>query len=162
MSLSDLPALNACLNSASTVLLVFGYIFIKRGRQAAHRNCMVAAVFTSALFLTSYLIYHYNAGRTSFANPHWFRTTYLIILLTHTILAVAIVPMVVSTVVLALLKKWESHKRIARWTWPIWIYVSITGVVIYLLLYQIFPQPSTNPAKPPSTTAMATAYPRAG
>ena len=141
MSLSDLPAVNACLNSASTVLLIFGYIFIKRGRRDAHRNCMVGAVITSTFFLTSYLIYHYNAGRTSFPNPHWFRSAYLIILLTHTILAVVIVPMVLITVIAALRKKWEFHKRIARVTWPVWMYVSITGVVIYLLLYQIFPQP---------------------
>ena len=139
MSLSDLPAVNACLNGASTILLTIGYVYVKRGNQVAHRNCMVGAVITSALFLTSYLIYHYNAGRTSFPNPHWFRATYLFILLTHTILAVAIVPMVLITVVAALRKKWEFHKKMARVTWPIWIYVSITGVVIYFLLYQIFP-----------------------
>src|SRR5688572_3981426 len=162
MSLSDLPALNACLNSVSTVFLVLGYIFIKKGRQDAHRNCMIGAVITSTLFLTSYLIYHYNAGRTSFPNPHWFRATYLIILLTHTILAVAIVPMVLITVIAAVRKRWEFHKKFARWTWPIWMYVSITAVVIYLLLYQIFPQTPRSPAGPPSTTATAAAYPRAG
>ena len=161
MSLSDLPALNACLNSASTVLLILGYIFIKRGRQDAHRNCMVGAVFTSALFLTSYLIYHYNAGRTSFPNPHWFRSIYLFILLTHTILAVAIVPMVLITVVAAILKRWEFHKKFARVTWPIWIYVSITGVVIYFLLYQIFPQSPPNPV-PPNSTVTAAIYRQAG
>jgi uncharacterized membrane protein YozB (DUF420 family) len=140
VSLADLPAVNACLNATSTVLLTVGYVFIKQGKQVAHRNCMVAAVFTSALFLTSYLIYHYNAGRTTFANPAWFRPIYLVILLTHTVLAVVIVPMVLVTVFHAIRKNWEPHKRIARWTWPIWMYVSITGVVIYLLLYQIFPQ----------------------
>jgi uncharacterized membrane protein YozB (DUF420 family) len=97
-------------------------------------------VITSAIFLTCYLTYHYYAGRTDFKNPEWFRPAYLFILITHIILAMVIVPMVLTTVALAILKRWESHKRIARWTWPIWMYVSVTGVVIYLLLYQIFPQ----------------------
>ena len=101
---------------------------------------MVGAVITSAVFLTCYLIYHYSAGRTDFLKPEWFRPIYLVILVTHIVLAVAIVPMVLTTVFLAIRKRWESHKRIARWTWPIWMYVSVTGVVIYLLLYQIFPQ----------------------
>jgi putative membrane protein len=140
LSLSDLPAVNACLNGASTVLLTIGYILIKRGNQSAHRNCMIGAVITSAIFLTCYLIYHSFAGRTTFRDPAWFRPIYIPILLTHTILAIAIVPMVLSTLVLALRKRWESHKRLARWTWPVWMYVSVTGVVIYLLLYQVFPQ----------------------
>ena len=140
MSLSDLPAVNASLNSASTVLLTLGYIYIKRAKKDAHRNCMVGAVITSTLFLACYLIYHYYAGRTTFQNPEWFRPIYLLILLTHTVLAVVIVPMVLTTVFLAIRQRWEAHKRIARWTWPIWMYVSVTGVVIYLLLYQIFPQ----------------------
>ena len=140
MSLSDLPAVNACLNGASTVLLMLGYVFIKQAKKDAHRNCMVGAVITSTLFLACYLVYHYYAGRTTFQNPQWFRPIYLLILLTHTILAVVIVPMVLTTVFLAIRQRWESHKRIARWTWPIWMYVSVTGVVIYLLLYQIFPQ----------------------
>ena len=140
MNLSDLPALNACLNGASTVFLSFGYYFIRNGNKIAHRNCMIGALTASALFLTSYLIYHYNAGRTSFPNPHWFPTTYLVILLTHTVLAVAILPMVFMTVYRAVRGQWESHRRIARWTWPVWMYVSVTGVLIYLLLYQIFPQ----------------------
>src|SRR5688500_11509744 len=144
MNLSDLPAVNACLNGASTVLLTLGYIFIKRGRQDAHRNCMVGALITSTLFLACYLYYHFYAGRTTFRDPQWFRPIYLVILLTHTVLAVVIVPMVLVTVLHALRKKWESHKKIARWTWPIWIYVSITGVLIYLLLYQIFPQAPAN------------------
>ena len=140
MSLSDLPAVNACLNGASTVLLTLGYIYIKQARRIAHRNCMVGAVITSTVFLACYLVYHHFAGRTTFQNPQWFRPVYLLILLTHTILAVAIVPMVLTTVFLAIRRRWEAHKRVARWTWPIWMYVSVTGVVIYLLLYQIFPQ----------------------
>lgn len=140
MSLVDLPAVNACLNGASTVLLTVGYIFIKQGKQKAHRNCMVGALITSTAFLTCYLYYHYFAGRTTFQDPAWFRPYYLAILLTHTVLAVMIVPMVLMTVVRAMQQKWEAHKKIARWTWPIWMYVSVTGVAIYLLLYQIFPQ----------------------
>jgi uncharacterized membrane protein YozB (DUF420 family) len=144
MSLSDLPAVNACLNGLSTIFLTLGYIFIKQGRKDTHRNCMVAALITSALFLTCYLIYHYNAGRTTFRDPLWFRPYYLIILLTHTVLAVAIVPMVLVTVFHAIRKNFDSHKKIARWTWPVWMYVSVTGVLIYFLLYQIFPQQPAN------------------
>jgi putative membrane protein len=140
MTLSDLPAVNACLNSASTLFLTLGYIFIRRQKQTAHRNCMVAALVSSTLFLACYLIYHYFAGRTTFQNPHWFRPIYLLLLLTHTVLTVVIVPMVILTVVHAFRQKWELHRKMARWTWPLWMYVSITGVMIYFLLYQIFPQ----------------------
>jgi putative membrane protein len=160
MSLSDLPALNACLNGASTIFLALGYYFIKRGRQIPHRNCMIGALATSALFLTSYLVYHYHAGRTVFVEPRWFRPIYLTLLLTHTVLAVAIVPLVLMTVIRAyranavsplpfggegvspsqIRAPWQPHRRMARWTLPIWLYVSITGVLIYFLLYQIFPQ----------------------
>lgn len=139
MTLSDLPALNACLNGASTILLTAGFIFIKRKNEHAHRNCMVAALVTSTLFLASYLYYHFHAGRTVFPE-NWFKPIYLIILLTHTVLAVVIVPLIIAAVTQAIRKKFESHKKIARWTWPLWMYVSVTGVVIYLLLYQIFPQ----------------------
>lgn len=137
--LSDLPALNACLNGASTVLLTAGYIFIKRKNERAHRNCMVAALVTSSLFLASYLYYHFHAGRTVFPQ-NWFKPIYLVILLTHTVLAVVIVPLIIAAVIQAIRCRFESHKKITRWTWPLWMYVSVTGVVIYLLLYQIFPQ----------------------
>jgi putative membrane protein len=140
MSISDLPLVNACLNSASAVLLSAGYIFIKRQRQIAHRNCMIGAFVTSTLFLVCYLTYHAFAGRTVFKEPQWFRPIYLGILLTHTLLAAVIVPLVIITLSGALRARWELHKKIARWTWPIWMYVSVTGVVIYLLLYRIFPQ----------------------
>jgi putative membrane protein len=140
MTLSDLPALNAVLNSLSATFLLIGYAFIKQDRQAAHRNCMIGALICSTLFLTSYLIYHYNAGRTGFKDPAWFRPIYLVILLTHTILAVVIVPMVMMTVSRAIKRRYELHKKISRWTWPLWMYVSVTGVLIYFLLYQIFPQ----------------------
>ena len=140
MSLSDLPAVNALLNSLSTIFLINGYMLIKRGRQAAHRNCMIGALITSTLFLTSYLYYHYNAGRTDFINPQWFRPIYLVILVTHIILAVVIVPLALISVILAVRRRYELHKRVSRWTWPLWMYVSVTGVLIYFLLYQIFPQ----------------------
>ena len=142
MTLSDLPAVNAALNSLSTIFLTCGYVFIRRQRQVAHRNCMIGAVLSSALFLTCYLIYHYHAGRTVFRDPAWFRPIYLTILLTHTILAVVIVPMVLTTLYRAATRQFDRHKKIARWTWPIWMYVSITGVIIYFLLYHIFPQAS--------------------
>jgi putative membrane protein len=140
MSLSDLPAINAGLNSLSALFLSFGYYFIRRRNRAAHRNCMVAAFVTSTLFLTSYVFYHLNAGRTVFLEPPWFRPIYLTLLFTHTILAVIIVPLILTTLYLAARKRFEMHKKVARWTWPSWMYVSVTGVIIYLLLYQIFPQ----------------------
>jgi uncharacterized membrane protein YozB (DUF420 family) len=139
VNLSDLPAVNACLNSVSAILLTGGFLFIKRKKQRAHRNCMIAALATSTLFLVSYLYYHAHAGSTKFPE-NWFRPYYLIILLTHTVLAVVIVPLILAAVVQAARGKFESHKKIARWTWPMWMYVSVTGVLIYLLLYQIFPR----------------------
>lgn len=140
MSLSDLPLVNACLNGLSSVFLSVGYMLIKRGRKTAHRNFMVAALVSSSLFLVGYLYYHFHAGRTEFRQPAWFRPYYLALLLSHTVLAVAIVPLVITTVIRAAKGRFEAHKRIARWTLPLWAYVSVTGVVIYLLLYQIFPQ----------------------
>ena len=141
MTLSDLPLLNACLNATSAILLTIGYIQIKNQRQIAHRNCMIGAFTTSTLFLISYLYYHAHAKTTHFVDPAWFRPIYLTILLTHTLLAAVIVPMVLITLSRALKQRFDRHKAIARWTWPIWMYVSVTGVVIYLILYQIFPQP---------------------
>lgn len=140
MTLSDLPAVNACLNGLSTILLTLGFVFIKRGHRLAHRNCMIGACATSLLFLICYLIYHYQAGRTVFTHPAWFRPIYLAILLTHTVLAVVILPLVLLTLVRAFAGQFDRHKKVARWTWPIWMYVSVTGVAIYLLLYHIFPQ----------------------
>jgi uncharacterized membrane protein YozB (DUF420 family) len=140
VSLSDLPALNACLNTLSTLLLTMGFVFIKRRNETAHRNCMLAALGTSTLFLASYLYYHFHAGRTVFPD-NWFRPIYLVILLTHTVLAVVIVPLIIAAVVQAFRRRFDSHRKITRWTWPMWMYVSVTGVLIYLLLYQIFPQP---------------------
>ena len=140
MSISDLPAVNASLNFLATVLLTAGYVQIKRKRVEAHRACMIAAFVTSTIFLVFYLIYHANVGHTSFDKTHWFRPYYLLLLLTHVVLAAAIVPMILMTLYRAFKGQEEKHRKIARWTWPLWMYVSVTGVVIYLLLYHIFPQ----------------------
>lgn len=153
MTLQDLPWINAVLNGTSALLVTAGLILIRRGRRNAHRWCMLGALGVSALFLTSYLYYHAHAGRTVFREPEWFRPLYLVILLTHTVLAAVIVPMVLTTVALALRQRWEAHRRWARWTWPIWLYVSVTGVLIYLLLYRIFPQ--TPPAGAPAAVGSA-------
>jgi len=142
MTLHDLPAVNAALNSLSAVFLALGFIFIKRGNKIAHRNCMIAAFTTSVVFLACYLTYHATVKTvTHFVEPAWFRPIYLGILLTHTILAVVIVPLILMTLYRARRQDFEGHKRIARWTWPLWMYVSVTGVGVYLMLYQIFPQP---------------------
>jgi putative membrane protein len=140
MTLSDLPMVNASLNGLSAVFLGIGYYFIKTKQQNAHRNCMIAAFCTSIVFLTCYLIYHFNAGRTTFTNPAWFRPIYLAILISHTILAIVIVPLILMSLNRGLKARYELHKKISRWTWPLWMYVSLTWVIIYLLLYQIFPQ----------------------
>ena len=146
MSLADLPAVNALLNGLSASFLTVGYVLIRQGRQEAHRKFMLAACVTSVLFLISYLTYHsyvayvLQRGPTRFVDPAWFRPIYLVILLTHTVLAVVILPMVLITLWNGLRGKFEQHRRIARWTWPLWMYVSVTGVMIYFLLYQIFPQ----------------------
>ena len=146
MSFTYLPLVNAGLNGLSTLLLTAGFVFIKRGNKIAHRNCMLAALVTSTLFLVCYLTYHYQMkqvygeAHTRFLEPAWFRPIYLAILFTHLLGAFAIVPLVLITLTRALRERFDAHKRIARWTWPVWMYVSVTGVVIYLLLYQIFPQ----------------------
>jgi uncharacterized membrane protein YozB (DUF420 family) len=142
MSLHDLPVLNATFNGLAGILLTVGFIFIRRNNQTAHRNSMIAALGASALFLAGYLTYHFTVhGVTRFREPAWFRPIYLTLLLSHTVLAAAIVPMIIITLNRALRQQFDRHKVIARWTWPMWMYVSVTGVLIYLLLYQIFPQP---------------------
>lgn len=139
MSISDLPTLNAILNSISAVLLVTGYSFIRRKNITAHRFCMVAAFITSSVFLTSYLIYHFNVGSVKFQGQGIVRLIYFAILLTHTILAITIVPMIFVTFARALKGRFDRHRAIARWTFPVWLYVSVTGVVIYLMLYHLYP-----------------------
>jgi uncharacterized membrane protein YozB (DUF420 family) len=141
VTIADLPHLNAGLNGLSALLLLSGYTCMRLGRLRAHRNLMVAAVVTSTFFLVSYVTYHFYAeSLTRFAGPGWLRPMYLGILLTHTVLAMAVVPMVLLTLYRAARGQFDRHRRIARWTWPIWMYVSVTGVVIYLVLYQIFPK----------------------
>ena len=142
MSVTDLPAVNASLNALSTVFLTLGFIFIKQQRRTAHRNCMMAAVATSTVFLACYLYYHFTVRAvTKFTGVGWIRPVYFLILITHIILARAIVPLVLITVVRALRERFDHHRQIARWTWPLWMYVSITGVIVYLMLYQWFPAP---------------------
>ena len=141
MTIHDLPAVNATLNGLSAVFLSLGFFFIKRGNKIAHRNCMISAFCTSVIFLSCYLTYHLTVKTiTHFVDPTWFRPIYLTILITHTILAITIVPLILITLNRARKQNFEAHKKIARWAWPLWMYVSVTGVVIYLLLYQIFPQ----------------------
>ncbi len=139
MKFHDLPALNACLNAASAVLLLLGRWFIGKGDWRRHRACMLTAVVTSSLFLVGYLTYHSQAGTTRFTHPGWPRVVYLSILSTHTVLAGVIVPMVAITLSRALRERFDRHKAIARWTFPLWLYVSVTGVLIYLMLYRIWP-----------------------
>lgn len=137
LSTSDLPALNATLNSLCAVLLVCGYVFIRRRQMFEHKLCMLAASLTSMLFLTSYLIYHAQVGSKPFQGTGTIRVVYFTILLSHTVLAAAIVPMVIMTLRRGLRNDFVAHARIARRTFPLWLYVSITGVVIYWMLYQM-------------------------
>jgi putative membrane protein len=135
---SVFPALNASLNGASAVLIVTGHSLIRRGKVQLHRACMLAAVSTSTVFLACYLYYHAHVGSVHFPGQGWARGLYFSILISHTILAAAVPVLVVLTLVFAFRQKFERHRRIARWTYPIWLYVSVTGVVVYLMLYQLY------------------------
>jgi len=136
MDVADLPALNALLNLTSAVLVLAGIWFIRRKDVRRHRAMMLAAVGASSLFLVSYLYYHYQVGSVPYRGEGWVRTLYFAVLLSHTVLAAIIVPLVLGTVYLAVTGRIDRHRRIARWTFPIWIYVSGTGVLVYLMLYQ--------------------------
>jgi uncharacterized membrane protein YozB (DUF420 family) len=136
LSLSALPFLNAILNATSAVLLCSGYIAIRCRAETLHKRCMLAACTTSALFLVSYLTYHYHVGSKPFAGQGNIRLVYFAILLSHTVLATAIVPLVLLTLWRAWKAQWARHRRLARWTFPLWLYVSVTGVLVYLMLYQ--------------------------
>ena len=141
MTLHDLRAVNGTLNGLSAIFLTAGFVFIKKKNIRVHRNCMISAFTTSVIFLICYLTYHIFVHHvTIFKNPAWFRPIYLTILITHLVGAIVIVPLVLMTLNRALKERFELHKKIARWTWPIWMYVSVTGVMVYLILYQIFPQ----------------------
>jgi putative membrane protein len=135
--ISDLPALNAILNAIAGTLLATGWVLIKRGRIAQHRACMLAAFGTSALFLLSYVIYHANVGSRPFSGQGALRVVYFAILISHILLAAAILPLSIVTLRRGLAGRYDRHVRIARWTLPIWLYVSVTGVVVYLMLYQL-------------------------
>jgi uncharacterized membrane protein YozB (DUF420 family) len=133
------PALNATLNGSSAVLLVSGRYLIAHGKVAAHRACMIAAVVASALFLGCYLFFHWRVGNILFLGRGWSRPVYFTILISHVTLAIVIVPLAVITLSRGLRGRFDRHRAIARWTWPLWMYVSITGVIVYFMLYQWFP-----------------------
>jgi len=138
LSVASLPHLNALLNATSAVFLVVGWVFIRRGHAGAHKRCMIAALICSAVFLTSYVIYHANAGSRPFPGVGFVRVTYFAILITHVVLAAAILPLALVTATRGLRSQFDRHVRIARWTLPLWLYVSVTGVIIYLMLYQLY------------------------
>jgi uncharacterized membrane protein YozB (DUF420 family) len=137
VSYTALPAVNASLNATTAVLLIVGYVLIRRGRRQLHRRVMITAFCTSVLFLVSYLTYHAHTGSKHFTGTGTARTIYFSILLTHTVLAAAIVPLAIMTLSRGLSARYDRHRKIARWTLPIWLYVSVTGVVVYWMLYQM-------------------------
>jgi uncharacterized membrane protein YozB (DUF420 family) len=143
LTIGDFPHLNAALNASSTVLLVIGFVLIKRGRYRSHAVLMILASLVSAAFLACYLIYHFQVGEVSTKQmtwlPTWLRTVYLIILFPHLLLAMFMLPMIILTLYRAYRRQWERHRRIATPTFYIWLYVSVTGVVIYWMLYHLFP-----------------------
>lgn len=138
MTINDLPALNASLNAISGVFLVSGYLFIRRGRVAFHRRCMLTALGASACFLVSYVVYHASVGSRPFPGTGAVRSLYFTILITHVALAATILPLALVTATRGLRAQYGRHVKIARWTLPVWLYVSVTGVVIYLMLYQMY------------------------
>lgn len=137
----NLAALNASLNAASALLAGTGLLLIRRARWRGHAAAMLGAVGASGAFLVSYLYLHANRGYvTRFPDLGWLRTLYLLILISHTVLAALVPPLVLATVFLAVRRRWEAHRKLARWTWPVWLYVSITGVTIYAMLYHLAPR----------------------
>ena len=142
MNLEQLPAINASLNAISTALLVMGWVFIKQGRRTAHRNCMVSAFVVSCVFLVLYLVHKYvvvKGVHTPFLGPDWMKPLYLVMLFSHIVLAMAVPVLALVTMSRAMKQRFEAHKTIARWTWPVWMYVSVTGVLIYVVLYRLYP-----------------------
>jgi len=135
---SALPALNAFLNGTSAVLLTVGYVFIRLKKVTAHKTCMVSAFGMSSLFLISYLIHHYRVGSVLFGGTGFIRPVYFTLLISHIVLAACIVPLVLITIYRAWTEQFEKHMRIARWTLPLWLYVSVTGVIVYWMLYHLF------------------------
>jgi len=139
ITLHDLPTVNAVLNATAAVLLVWGYTLIRRKKIAQHRRVMLSAFTVSVVFLICYLVYHFQVGSVKFPRPGWVRNVYWTILFTHTVLAVTVPFLAVITLSRALRGRFVQHKKIARWTFPIWLYVSVTGVVVYFMLYHIYP-----------------------
>lgn len=137
LSVQDLPTLNATLNAIAAVLLTAGWILVRRGHKNAHRGVMIAALVCSAAFLTSYLVYHYQVGSVRFQGTGLVRTVYFTVLISHTVLAAAVPVLAVITVVRAVKGRFKKHRAIGRWTLPIWLYVSVTGVVVYWMLYRM-------------------------
>jgi uncharacterized membrane protein YozB (DUF420 family) len=135
---SIFPALNAGLNGASAIMITSGRVLIRRQKVRLHRACMITAVATSSLFLISYLYYHAHVGSVHFPGQGWVRPLYFAILISHTLLAATVVPLVVVSLTYAMRRRFDHHRRIARWTYPVWLYVSVTGVVVYVMLYQIY------------------------
>jgi len=135
---SALPTLNAFLNGTSAVLLTVGYVFIRLKKVTAHKTCMVTAFGVSSLFLISYLIYHYHVGSVPFGGTGWIRPVYFTLLISHIILAMCIVPLALVTIYRAWTEQFQKHMRIARWTLPLWLYVSVTGVIVYWMLYHLY------------------------
>jgi uncharacterized membrane protein YozB (DUF420 family) len=138
MQLTDLPAVNATLNGISAILLVIGYVLIRRRRIEQHRRVMIAAFATSTLFLICYVIYHANVGSKPFTGQGPIRSVYFFVLITHIVLAAFVPPMALITLVRGLRARYDRHARLARWTLPIWLYVSVTGVIVYVMLYQLY------------------------
>ena len=136
MTIHDLPAVNATLNAISGILLVAGYTRIRAGRIEQHRRCMIAAFTASSLFLVSYVVYHAQVGSVRFTRQGFVRPLYFTILITHVALAVVVLPLAIVTLSRGLAGRYPQHRRIARWTLPLWLYVSVTGVLVYVLLYQ--------------------------
>lgn len=139
IKLHDLPTVNAVLNGTAAVLLLWGYTLIRRKKIAQHRRVMLSAFAVSVVFLVCYLIYHFQVGSVKFPRPGWVRNVYWTILFTHTVLAATVPFLAVITLTRALRGKFAEHRKIARWTFPIWLYVSVTGVIVYLMLYHIYP-----------------------
>lgn len=137
MSVHDLPAVNAALNATSGVLLLIGYAFIRARRIPQHRRCMIAAFVTSSLFLVSYTVYHAQVGSVRFTRQGFVRPVYFTILITHVTLAAVVLPLAIVTLSRGLKARYARHRAIARWTLPIWLYVSVTGVIVYLMLYRL-------------------------
>lgn len=144
MNVSDMPAMNAALNALGTVLLLLGFIFIKLGNKEAHKRCMIAAFLVSSVFLVSYVTHKIlvRGVHTPFGGEGFIRNVYYVMLITHILLAMVIVPLVLVTISRARKGNFEAHKRIARWTWPVWMYVSVTGVLVYFFLYVWWPAAS--------------------